>query len=93
MNPENMLSSPPHRRDDDPFDKRLAGLAKILSDLDRCRHGRHRREPCYGCPDGLSIGNPHIPQPGKVVGYDITGATYVMPGVGESCGDPESWRP
>lgn len=26
-------------------------------DLDRCAHGRHSIDPCYGCPGGWSTGN------------------------------------
>lgn len=26
-------------------------------DLDRCEHGRHSIDPCFGCPDGQSEGN------------------------------------
>lgn len=27
------------------------------TDLDRCEHGRHSIDNCFGCPDGASTGN------------------------------------
>lgn len=69
-----------------------AALAKILTDLDRCLHGRHRADPCFTCPDGQSAGNPHLPPPGAVVGHDLTGRVYVVPPIGRSFGEPDAWR-
>lgn len=71
--------------------------AKILTDLDRCVHGRHRIDHCFGCPDGRSAGNPHM-RPGEVIGYDHGGRPYVAPD-GErtdplcSTFEPDAWRP
>jgi hypothetical protein len=76
---------------------RQTRLVKILSDLDRCPHGRHRIDDCLSCPGGRSVGNPHLPEPGDVVGYDHMGLPYYMPR-GErpdplsSTSNPESWR-
>lgn len=69
-------------------------LAKILTDLDRCEHGRHQADSCLDCPGGRSRGNWNLP-PGEVVGYDRGGVPYVMPRVdrGESTAEPGSWRP
>ena len=58
--------------------RRRRTLAAIRADLDRCPHGRHSRlgrgEPdtCYGCPGGVSAGNP-VPVHQLVVGYRYTG--------------------
>jgi hypothetical protein len=76
-----------------------ARLAGILRDLDRCPHGRHSGDTCAGwdgrpesgCPSGWSEGNPHLPAPGQVVGYDLGGRPYVVPPAHRG-GDPEGWR-
>ena len=78
-------------------------LARILTDLDRCPHGRHRGDRCSGyepgrpmsgCEGGRSLGNPHMPGPGERVGTDLYGRPYVMPPGGHagSTGEPGSWR-
>jgi hypothetical protein len=69
-----------------------ATLGKILSDLDRCIHGRHRKDSCFDCPDGYSAGNPQLPPSGAVVGYDRAGGAYVVPAVGRSFAEPDAWR-
>jgi hypothetical protein len=71
----------------------LAELTKILLDLDRCAHGRHSSDPCFGCPDGVSAGNPHL-TPGAVIGYGLDGTPIRMPDRrrGEHPYDVESWR-
>lgn len=52
---------------------------KMLSDLDRCMHGRHEGDNCFSCEGGWSKGNPNI-RPGQVLGYGLSGMTqYVMP--------------
>lgn len=43
-----------------PGDERARKLAAILSDLDRCEHGRHEGDDCNGC-GGPSTGNPLTP--------------------------------
>lgn len=72
----------------------LHNAQRVLSDLDRCPHGRHRGDVCSGVQgcDGPSKGNPHLPAPGEVVGYDLGGRPYVMPAGHLSCGNAESWR-
>lgn len=72
---------------------RAEALARILSDLDRCEHGRHRADPCFDCPGGWSAGNAAFPPPGSVIGHDLTGGRYVVPAEGRSFGDPQAWRP
>lgn len=71
---------------------RYAALAKILADLDRCMHGRHRADSCFDCPDGRSAGNHHLPVAGAVVGYDYAARPYAVPAEGRSFSDPEAWR-
>lgn len=52
---------------------------KMLSDLDRCMHGRHEGDTCWGCEGGYSLGNPNI-RPGQVFGYGLSGMTqYILP--------------
>lgn len=43
-----------------------------LSDLDRCEHGRHSIDPCFGCPDGQSTGNLYL-EDGQRIGTDHAG--------------------
>jgi hypothetical protein len=45
----------------------LRNARRLLSDLDRCEHGRHQQDPCWGCPDG-NPGNEI-----KVVGHGLGG--------------------
>jgi hypothetical protein len=69
-----------------------AALVKILTDLDRCQHGRHHGDPC-GPADactGTSAGNPHLP-PGMVIGYGLRGDHIVMPDRAHKH-DPAAWR-
>ncbi len=78
---------------------RNAALAKILADLDRCSHGRHRGDTCAGydptrprsgCPGGISLGNPWL-RPGAPIGYDYGGRVYVLPEQPHTSGDPSAW--
>lgn len=62
--------------------------ARILADLDRCPHGRHEGDNCFGC-GGPSVGNPHI-RPGDVIGYGLDGVRIVMPARGDKHA-PERW--
>lgn len=59
---------------------RLHQAHRILSDLDRCEHGRHRGDICSGekACNGPSKGNPKI-QPGQTIGYNLSGNPYWMP--------------
>lgn len=66
--------------------------AALVSDFDRCQHGRHQGDAC-GPADactGTSTGNPHLP-PGTVIGYGLRGNHIVMPDR-EHKHDPAAWR-
>ncbi len=69
-----------------------AGLALLLTDLDRCQHGRHQGDPCGPADDcnGTSAGNPHL-RPGQVIGYGLRGEQIVMPDRDHKH-DPAAWR-
>lgn len=69
---------------------RIEGLAKILLDLDRCQHGRHEGDACFGCPTGFSSGNPNMTT-GQVIGYGLDGQWIVLPDR-EHKHDPNAWR-
>ncbi|MFJ2007036.1 hypothetical protein [Streptomyces chartreusis] len=64
-------------------------LINILSDLDRCQHGRHEGDPCGSC-GGLSTGNPY-PAPGRVIGHGVYGNPIVLP-TRDRKTDPAAWR-
>lgn len=81
---------------DGTFARSLAdtqGLVKVLTDLDRCQHGRHHGDPCGPADDctGTSAGNPHL-RPGQVIGYGLRGDPIVMPDRDHKH-DPDAWRP
>jgi len=64
----------------------------ILSDLDRCQHGRHQGDACGPADDctGTSAGNPHL-RPGEVIGYSLRRGAIVMPDRDHKH-DPDAWR-
>lgn len=62
----------------DDYERMKTEAYKLISDLDRCEHGRHAIDSCFGCPGGHSAGNPHL-RPGQIVGYDYTGRPYRVP--------------
>lgn len=66
-----------------------AKLIGILTDLDRCMHGRHQGDDCGSC-DGPSRGNPHM-RTGRVIGYGLRADEIVMPPP-EAKHDPAAWR-
>jgi hypothetical protein len=73
-------------------DRDAEKLAAVLTDLDRCQHGRHQGDSC-GPADactGTSTGNPHL-QPGQVIGYGLRGDRIVMPDRDHKH-DPAAWR-
>jgi hypothetical protein len=75
-----------------PFARSLAdtqALVKILTDLDRCLHGRHQGDDCGSC-GGTSRGNHHM-RTGTVIGYDLHGNHIVMPDRDHKH-DPANWR-
>lgn len=43
------------------------------ADLDRCEHGRHSIDPCWGCADGQSTGNLFLARPDRQGGQWIAG--------------------
>lgn len=51
---------------------RLSAAADLLSDLDRCEHGRHRGDVCGGVSgcNGPSHGNPFL-EPGQRIGTTL----------------------
>ena len=52
---------------------------KMAYDMDRCEHGRHEGDPCFGCPGGYSKGNPHL-KVGEPFAYGLSGLIqYVLP--------------
>lgn len=53
-------------------------LGRVLLDLDRCQHGRHAKDNCYGCPGEWSTGNLVLP-PGTLVGHDLYGGEIRVP--------------
>lgn len=55
-------------------------LVTVLLDLDRCQHGRHEGDDCFGCA-GRSRGNPLV-GPSRHVGYTLSGQPIVLPGPG-----------
>jgi hypothetical protein len=65
-------------REDDEA-KRLAddaAFGRLIRDgIDRCEHGRHRRDACSGC-GGASHG---ALTPGTVIGHTISGTRIVVP--------------
>jgi hypothetical protein len=61
----------------------------LISDLDRCQHGRHQDDDCGSC-GGRSRGNPHMP-PGQVIGYSLRRGSIVMPSRDDKR-NPNAWR-
>lgn len=67
---------------------RLQAYQTMLTDLDRCEHGRHQGDVCGNCP---SEGNPHL-KTGDVIGYSLGGSwKYVVPEP-RLRGDIHHWR-
>lgn len=64
----------------------------LISDLDRCPHGRHAGDVCSGwrgpgpydggCIRGVSLGNPLL-RPGQVIGTSISGMFMIRVPVDE----------
>ena len=73
----------------DPQAAQNSALARILSELHRCEHGRHEGDPCYSCEGGMSSGNLLLP-PGTVIGHTLYGHEIVVP-PWEKHYDPKAW--
>jgi hypothetical protein len=61
--------------------ERVTGMAMLVSDLDRCVHGRHATDGCSYCAQdtgGMSTGNLLLP-PGTRIGTTMTGLPIVVP--------------
>lgn len=58
---------------------RLQGLSRVLSDLDRCEHGRHEGDVCSGVSgcNGPSHGNQFLTD--RRVGTDLSGNALRVP--------------
>jgi hypothetical protein len=67
---------------------RLDAYRSLLSDLDRCEHGRHEGDVCSGC-HGDSHGNPHL-EHGQVLGYSLGAKPYIVP-EGRGFYDIDKW--
>lgn len=63
--------------------------AILVSDLDRCEHGRHQGDVCSSC-GGPSRGNLILP-PGSEIGHDLSAACYIVPQQ-ESRYDAKAWK-
>lgn len=71
--------------------RRLRERDVILSDLDRCEHGRHKKDNCSMCDaNGGNKGNPRLSS-SRIIGFDIGGKPYKVPETGTH--EPaEKWR-
>jgi len=72
---------------------RAARILSIVSDLDRCPHGRHEQDNCSMCQaEGYewNQGNLYL-TPGTRVGTDLSGDPIVYPGPNADR-DPGAWR-
>lgn len=71
----------------------LEGFRRLVSDLSRCRHGRHQGDKCAGwrgpglqdggCQGGISLGNLGL-QPGDRAGWTIDGRPITVPKYGSN---------
>lgn len=83
---------------------RLHAMVQVLTDLDRCPHGRHEGdscagyrpgEPMSGCEGGISVGNPLTPT-GVRIGSGRDGHPIWMPPRGhrhEAAAWRRPWKP
>lgn len=71
---------------------RATPFASLVSDLDRCPHGRHTRDDCTYCQregHDRNQGNPWL-EPGQRIGTDLGGRAIVVPDPGEQM-DADAW--
>jgi hypothetical protein len=57
----------------------------ILSDMDRCEHGRHEGDDCFGC-GGPSVGNMFVVK-GARIGTTLSGSPILIPDPDEARSD------
>lgn len=67
----------------------MATYETVLAALDRCEHGRHKKDPCFSCPGGQSTGNLFLP-PGTRIGTSLYGLPIVAPAQ-DARSDSENW--
>jgi hypothetical protein len=79
------------RRYAQPIPSMYETARKLVSDLDRCEHGRHRIDSCLDCPGGESTGNLYVP-PGTRIGTRLYGNPIVMPADRVSRLDEDAWK-
>lgn len=73
--------------------RRADEFALILSDLDRCEHGRHAGDVCGGASgcNGPSHGNPIANENAGHIGYGMDRRPIVVP-ARRRVSDPAAWR-
>ncbi len=77
---------------------RTEAAVMLLSDLDRCEHGRHAGDVCSGVAgcNGPSKGNPFL-EMGQRIGTTLGGKPIHVPAFGPhvrtNLGDPVLWTP
>lgn len=79
------------REVDEDLLERYRAAYRILSDLDRCEHGRHSIDRCLMCPGGQSTGNLCLPAFNQPIGHTVHGAPIVMPDDSMQRSDPRYW--
>lgn len=55
----------------------LSRVRRATADLDRCEHGRHAVDNCFGCPDGWSTGNLFL-EDGQRIGTTLYGEAIAV---------------
>lgn len=66
----------------------LRSFDHLIAELDRCQHGRHAADPCFGCPEG-NQGNPFL-VPGTRIGTTLYGQPIMVPEFDRRY-DPKAW--
>lgn len=80
--------------------ERYARFYSLVSDLDRCPHGRHEQDHCSGCeprpadeiPRGhpWNTGNPYL-EPGQRIGTSLHATHAIVVPAHDRQTDPEAW--
>lgn len=73
-----------------PEIERSRQLVRMISDLDRCPHGRHEQDECFDCQyeyPGVeyNIGNPLFDDQ-SLIGFDISGNRITLGDLREAAG-------